>query len=140
MARGMSRRGSWASSPSVAAASKPANDNRPKTMPRNNVEVSVPGSILKTSRVSDASPGAEPAAILMNANRAITRMSSTVTPSMTSSAVVARRAGTMASQRTSSSARPPTTNPAQLGWSVQMSVSSRNCAPKTPVALAVTRP
>ncbi len=36
-------------------------------MPRNSVEVSVPGSTLKTSRVSYASPGAEPAAILTNA-------------------------------------------------------------------------
>ncbi len=71
---------------------------------------------------------------------AMTRISSTVSPSMTRSVVVARRAGTIASHSTSTSASPPTTKPAQVGWSVQMSVSSRNCAPKTPVALAVTRP
>ena len=95
-------------------------------MPRNSVEVSVPGSTLKTSRVSSAPPGAVPAAIWMNAISAITTISRTVRPSITRSVLVALRAGTIASQSTSSRASPPTTNPAQLGWSVQMSVSSRN--------------
>ena len=136
----MSRLGWWASSPRVAAASKPAKDSRPKMMPRKRVEASVPGSTLKTSSVSSAPPGAVPAAIWTNATSAMTRISSTVMPSMASSVLVARRAGTIASHSTRTRASPPTTNPAQLGWSVQMSVSSRNCAPKTPVALAVTRP
>ena len=52
MARGMARRGSAASSPSVAAASKPAKDRKPNTMPRNSVLVPTPGGTVNMFSVN----------------------------------------------------------------------------------------
>ncbi|MEJ7756799.1 MAG: hypothetical protein WKF83_11190 [Nocardioidaceae bacterium] len=62
-------------------------------MPRNNVEESVPDATLKTSRVTDASPGALPANIRTSTIAAMMTISATVMPSIVSKVVVARRAG-----------------------------------------------
>ena len=139
MARGMSRRGLRASSPSVAAASNPANDNSPKTMPRNSVDTSVPGSGENTLRVKVAPFGAFPLTIRSRTTTAMTRMRATVAPSTLSRTAPARRAGTIARVRARSRAMPPMRKPAQSGWSVQMPRASRNADPKMPAAEDVTR-
>ncbi len=140
IARGMSRRGWWASSPSVAAASNPAKDSRPNTIPRNSVELSVPGATVNTDIVKVAPPGASPPSSRTSTTAATTRISSTVRPSTVSSSEVARRAGTTVSSRASTSASPPTRKPAHHGWSFHTPTASRNAAPKIPAAEEVTRP
>ena len=70
---------------------------------------------------------------------AMTRMSVTVAPSTLSRTAPARRAGTTARVSARTSAMPPTRNPAQSGWFVQMPRESRNADPKMPAAEAVTR-
>jgi hypothetical protein len=134
----MSRRGLRASSPRVAAASNPANDSSPKTMPRNSAETSVPGSTENTTRVKVAPLGAVPRNRWMRTTTAMTMMSATVAPSTLRSTAVARRAGTTASVSARTRAIPPTRNPAQSGWFVQMPSASRNADPKMPAAEDVT--
>src|ERR671920_1185427 len=88
IARGMSRRGSCASSPRVAAASNPAKDRNPNTTPRNTAERPVPPGTVNTERSTVLSFRAVPEISL---NRMITltmRMSATVVASMTTSTLV----------------------------------------------------
>ena len=51
IARGMSRRGSCVSSPSEAAASKPANERKPNTSPIESAVAPTPDGGLKTLSV-----------------------------------------------------------------------------------------
>ena len=71
---------------------------------------------------------------------AITTSSTPGTPSTVSSTDGARRAGTTVSSSASARATAPTTKPAQLGWCLQMPTESKNAAPNTPAAEAVTSP
>ena len=135
----MSRRGFRASSPSVAAASNPANDSSPNTMPRNSVDTSVPGSGENTLRVKVAEFGAFPARSRTSTTTAMTRMSATVAPSTLSRTAPARRAGTMAKVSARTSAMPPMRKPAQSDWFVQIPRASRNADPKMPAADEVTK-
>src|SRR5215210_6915306 len=65
IARGMSRRGSCASSPSVAAASNPAKERDPKTTPRNTADAPVPLGTENTEKSRVLPLGAVPVASLM---------------------------------------------------------------------------
>src|ERR671917_2959 len=85
IARGISRRGSFVSSPSVAAASNPAKDRNPNTTPRNTAEAPVPGGIENTEKSSVLPFGAVPVASLIRMTTLTMRMSATVVPSMTRS-------------------------------------------------------
>jgi len=89
----MSRRGCLASSPSVAAASNPANDRKPNTTPRNSALVSVPGWTANGVNVTPLPPGALPPASLARMITETTRMSRTVSPSTVSRNRVPRRTG-----------------------------------------------
>jgi hypothetical protein len=93
IARGMSRRGSRASSPSVAAASNPAKERNPNTTPRKSADGSVPLGTENGLRVRPRPPGALPAASRTTTTSATSRMSSTVPASMTSRVRVPRRTG-----------------------------------------------
>jgi hypothetical protein len=139
MARGMSRRGFRASSPRVAAASNPANESSPKTIPRKSVETSVPGSGENRTRVNVAPFGALPASSCTSTTTAMTRISATVAPSTLRSTPPARRAGTTARVSANSSSIPRTRNPAQSGWLVQIPSASRNAEPKMPAADEISR-
>ena len=140
MARGTSRRGLRASSPSVAAASKPAKDRKPKTTPRNSAEVSVPAGTVNTDRSNVRPPGAVPPSSRTSTTTVTSRMSSTVTPSTTSSNRVPRRAGDTASRSTPTSATASSGNGAQSGASGQIPTWVRKAAPKIPAAAEVTTP
>ena len=89
----MSRRGCRASSPSVAAASKPANDRKPNTTPRKSAEVPVPSGTVNGVSVSSRPPGAFPIARRTRMTAVTTRISATVTPSTVSSTRVPCRTG-----------------------------------------------
>src|SRR5215212_12141287 len=140
IARGMSRRGSCASSPSVAAASNPAKERNPYTTPRNNADVPVPIGIENTEKSRPLPFGAVPVVSLMRMMTLTMRMSATVVPSMTSSTLVPSRMFEAASAHTPPRAMEPTRNGAQAGWFVQMPRLSRKSAPKMPAAVAVTTP
>src|SRR5215207_2522850 len=137
IARGMSRRGSCASSPSVAAASKPAKERKPKTTPRNTAERPVPPGTVNTEKSTVLPLGAVPVISLNRMITLTTRMSATVVPSITRSTLVPPLMFEEASAHTPASAIAPTTNGAQPGWSVQMPRASRNSAPKMPAAVEV---
>ena len=79
IARGISLRGFFASSPKVAAASKPANERKPKTTPRNTVDPPVPFGIEKTDQSTPSPPGAVPPMSLERTMNAVIRMRTTVT-------------------------------------------------------------
>src|SRR5215210_6710879 len=138
IARGMSRRGSCASSPSVAAASKPAKERNPNTTPRNTADVPVPAGTENTEKSRVLPFGAVPVASLIRMMTLTMRMSATVVPSMPRSTRVPSRMFAAASAHTPARAMAPTRNGAQLGWFFQMQRRSRQCAWKMPVALAVT--
>src|SRR5919107_6351804 len=139
-ARGMSRRGSCASSPRVAAASKPAKERKPKTTPRNTAERPVPWGTVKTEKSKVFPFGAVPVASLTRMTTLNIRIRATVVASMTSRTLVPSLMFEAASAHTPTNAIAPTTNGAQPGWSVQMPRLSRNSAPKIPDAVAVTTP
>src|SRR3954468_15668375 len=140
IARGMSRRGSCASSPRVAAASNPAKERNPNTTPRNTAEAPVPWDTVKTEKSTVLPFGAVPVASLTRMTTLTIRNRATVVPSMTSRTLVPSRMLEAASAHTPASAIAPTTNGAQPGWSVQIPRLSRKSAPKIPDAVAVTTP
>src|SRR3954449_5834251 len=84
----MSLRGCRASSPSVAAASKPAKERKPKTTPRKTADHPVPSGTVKTDRVNSCPSGAVPASSRTSTIALITRISATVAPSTDSSTLV----------------------------------------------------
>ena len=135
--RGMARRGSCVSSPSVAAASKPANERKPNTAPVNTPDSPTSEVNVKTSRVNRAPPGAEPL-ISRTAMMALTsRISAIVAPSTRSSRLVPRRAGATASSHAPTSATPVSTHGPQAGAFGQIPTWPRNAVPSTPAAEAV---
>ena len=137
----MSRRGFFASSPSVAAASNPANDRNPNTTPRNRIDGDTPaGTVNMFERERWCASGAVPAITLIRTTAHTIRISATVVPSTNSRNRVAWRMGRSASASTPSSRIPPTRNPAQSGWLFHTPMSSRNAAPKIPAAIDVTTP
>src|SRR5919202_6908490 len=140
IARGMSRRGSCASSPRVAAASKPAKERNPKTTPRNTAERPVPAGTVNTEKSTVLPLGAVPVARLNKMITLTIRVSATVVPSLTRSTLVPPRIFEEASAHTPARATAPTTNGAQPGWSVQIPKASRKSAPKMPAAVEVTTP
>src|SRR5215218_162599 len=140
IARGMSRRGSCAFSPSVAAASNPAEEMNPNTTPKNTADVPVPLGTENTEKSRVLPFGAVPAASLMRMMTLTIRMSATVVPSITRSTRVPSRMFEAASAHTPARAMAPTTNGAQPGWFVQMPRASRKSAPKMPAAVDVTTP
>src|SRR5215204_1623965 len=140
IARGMSRRGSRASSPSVAAASNPAKERNPKTTPRKTAEAPVPWGTVKTEKSRVFPFGAVPVASLTKIMTLTIRIRATVVASMTSSTLVPSRMFEAASAHTPAKATTPTAYGAHSGWSVQMPRLSRKSAPKIPDAVAVTTP
>src|SRR5829696_9143582 len=88
IARGMSRRGSCASSPSVAAASNPAKERNPNTTPRNRADAPVPPDTATTEKSRVLPFGAVPVASRIRIMTLTMSMSATVVPSMTSSTLV----------------------------------------------------
>src|SRR5215217_4371151 len=115
IARGMSRLGSCASSPRVAAASNPAKERKPKTTPRNTAEAPVPWGTVNTEKSTVLPLGAVP---VISLNKMITltmRMSATVVPSMTRRTRVPPRIFEAARAHTPASEIAPTTNGAQPG-------------------------
>ena len=140
IARGMSRRGFFASSPSVAAASNPANDRNPNTTPRNRMEGDTPDGTVNMFNVKLVLVGAVPAITLISTTAQTIRISATVVPSTYSRNRVAWRMGRSARPSTPSKRIPPTRNPAQSGWLFHTPMSSRNAAPKMPAAIDVTTP
>src|SRR5215212_4465226 len=140
IARGMSRRGSCASSPRVAAASKPAKERKPKTTPRNTAERPVPPGTVNTEKSRVLPLGAVPVASLTRMTTLTIRIRATVVASMTKRTLVPSRMLEAASAHTPANAIAPTTNGAQPGWFVQMPRLSRKSAPKIPDAVAVTTP
>ena len=104
----MSRRGSRASSPSVAAASKPAKERNPNTTPRNTAEVPVPAGTENTEKSRVLPFGAVPVASLIRMTTLTMRMSPTVVPSMTRSTLVPSRMFEAASAHTPARAIAPT--------------------------------
>src|SRR5215213_4244088 len=106
IARGMSRLGSCASSPRVAAASNPAKERKPKTTPRNTADRPVPLGTVTTEKSTVLPLGAVP---VISLNKMITltmRMSATVVPSMTRRTRVPPRIFEAASANASGTARP----------------------------------
>src|SRR5215212_5012078 len=91
IARGMSRRGSCASSPSVAAASNPAKERNPNTTPRNSADVPVPPGTENTEKSKVLPFGAVPVASRIRIMTLTMRMSATVVPSITRSTLVPPR-------------------------------------------------
>ena len=85
-------------------------------------------------------PGAVPLASRTRMTTLTTRISATVTPSMTSSSRVPPRTGEMANAQTPARAMPPIRKPDQAGWWVQMPRLSRKVDPKMPAAMEVTTP
>src|SRR5215212_4478601 len=140
IARGMTRRGSRASSPSVAAASNPAKERNPKTTPRKTAEAPVPWGTVKTEKSRVFPFGAVPVASLTKIMTLTIRITATVVASMTSSTLVPSRMFEAASAHTPAKASAPTAYGAHSGWSVQMPRLSRKSAPKIPDAVAVTTP
>jgi hypothetical protein len=140
IARGMSRRGSCASSPSVAAASNPAKERNPNTTPRNTADVPVPAGTENTEKSRVLPLGAVPEASLIRMMTLTMRMRATVVPSMTRSTRVPSRMFEAASAHTPASAMAPTRNGAHSGWFVQMPRALRKSAPKMPAAVDVTTP
>ncbi len=136
----MSRRGSCASSPIVAAASNPAKERNPNTTPRNTADVPVPAGIENTEKSSVLPLGAVPVASLTRMMTLTMRMSATVVPSITSSTLVPPRMFEAASAHTPARAIAPTTNGAHSGLVRPDAEASRNSAPKMPVAITVTTP
>jgi hypothetical protein len=134
----MSRRGSCASSPSVAAASNPAKERNPNTTPRKTADVPMPPGIENTEKSRVLPFGAVPVASLIRMTTLTMRMSATVVASMTRSTLVPSRMFATASAHTPARAIAPTRYGAHSGWFVQMPRASRNSAPKMPVAVAVT--
>src|SRR5215211_204812 len=135
IARGMSRRGSCASSPSVAAASNPAKERNPNTTPRNRADAPVPPGTVNTEKSRVLPFGAVPVASRIRIMTLTMSMSATVVPSMTSSTLVPPLMFEAASAHTPARATAPTTYGAHPGWSVQMPRASRNSAPKMPEAV-----
>src|SRR5215207_3619590 len=140
IARGMSRRGSCASSPGVAAASNPAKERNPNTTPRKSADVPVPPGTENTEKSRVLPFGAVPVASLIRMTTLTMRMSATVVASMTRRTRVPSRMFAAASAHTPARAMAPTRNGAQPGWFFQMPRASRNSAPKMPAAVAVTTP
>src|SRR5215218_3204464 len=140
IARGMSRRGSCASSPRVAAASNPAKERNPNTTPRNTAEAPVPWGTVKIEKSKVFPFGAVPVASLTRMTTLTIRIRATVVASITSRTVVPAVLFHAASAHTPANAIPPTTNGAHPGWFVQMPRLSRKSAPKIPDAVAVTTP
>jgi hypothetical protein len=138
IARGMSRRGSCASSPSVAAASNPAKERNPNTTPRNTAERPVPPGTENTEKSSVLPLGAVPVASRIRMITLTMRMSATVVPSISSRTLVPSLMFEAASAHTPARAIAPTTNGAHPGWFVQMPRASRKSAPKMPAAVDVT--
>src|SRR5919112_4570084 len=134
IARGMSRRGSRASSPSVAAASNPAKDRNPNTTPRKTADVPVPAGIVNTEKSRVLPFGAVPVASRIRITTLTISMSATVVASMTRSTLVPPRIFEAASAHTPARATAPTRNGAHPGWSVQIPRALRNSAPKMPAA------
>jgi hypothetical protein len=136
----MSRRGSCASSPSVAAASNPAKERNPNTTPRKSADVPVPPGTENTEKSRVLPFGAVPVASRIRITTLTMRMSATVVPSITRSTLVPPRMFDAASAHTPARARAPTTNAAHPGWFVQIPRASRKSAPKMPAAVDVTTP
>jgi hypothetical protein len=133
----MSRDGCFASSPSVADASNPANDRNPNTTPRNNAEKLVPCGTVKTDSVNRDPPGAFPAPSRTNTIAVTIRIRATVVHSTMSRTFVPRRAGSAASIRASASATPISTHGAHDGGCGQMRSDCSSPVPKIPAADAV---
>src|SRR5919112_837999 len=140
IARGMSRRGSCASSPRVAAASNPAKDRNPNTTPRNTAERPVPPGTENAEKSRVLPFGAVPVASLTRMTTLTIRIRATVVASMISSTLVPSRMFEAASAHTPAKATALTAYGAHPGWSVQMPRLSRKSAPKIPDAVAVTTP
>src|SRR5215213_4934633 len=140
IARGMSRRGSRASSPRVAAASNPAKERNPNTTPRKTAEAPVPWGTVKTEKSKVLPLGAVPVASLTRMTTLTIRIRAIVVPSITNRTLVPSLMFEAASAHTPANAIAPTTNGAQPGWFVQMPRLSRKSAPKIPDAVAVTTP
>ena len=138
IARGIARFGSFVSSPSVAAASKPPKERNPNTAPRNTPDQPVPGLKVNTLSVKWWPDGAVPLINRTAITTVTSRISAMVALSMPSSRLVARRAGTTASSQQPISATPTSTYGAQLGGLGQMPTSLRNAVPRLPAAHAVT--
>ena len=138
IARGIARRGSRVSSPRVAAASKPANDRKPKTEPLNTSPRPVPLGGLNTSRVKLWLPGVSPLMSLMRTIVATTTISETVRPSAVSNTRAALRAGQVPSRNAPARATRPMMKPAPFPGLFQMPIRSRKSAPKMPAAMLVT--
>src|SRR5579862_7585181 len=138
IARGMSRVGRLASSPRVAAASKPANDKKPNTTPRNRSLGPVPGATVNTLNVKCSCPGAFPASSRTSTTTVTIRISATVVPSTDSRMLAPRLAGMMARNSVSARATATRIHGAQVGGFGQAPTSCRNAVPKMPAALAVT--
>src|ERR1700716_1297107 len=97
MAIGMARLGLVVSSPREAAASKPANDKKPNTMPKNRVLVDIPGGTVNMSRVKRCPPGALPATTRITTTTAMTTMTAVVQISTHSRVAIDFLTGEMAS-------------------------------------------
>ena len=87
----MSAAGFSLSSPSEAAASKPANERKPKTRPIESAFVPTPEGGLKTLSVKSWLAGVLPPMTLISTTTATMMMSATVRPSIESSTRVATR-------------------------------------------------
>src|SRR5829696_4917228 len=120
IARGMSRRGSCASSPKVAAASNPAKERKPNTTPRNTAERPVPPGTVNTEKSRVLPLGTVPVASLTRMTTLTIRIRATVVASMTTSTLVPSRMLEAASAHTPAKATAPTAYGAQPGWSVQI--------------------
>src|SRR5215211_7831287 len=140
IARGMSRLGSCASSPRVAAASNPAKDRNPNTTPRNTAERPVPPGTENAEKSRVLPFGAVPVASLTRMTTLTIRIRATVVASMATSTLVPSRMLEAASAHTPAKATAPTAYGAHPGWSVQMPRLSRKSAPKIPDAVVVTTP
>src|SRR5579875_1308772 len=136
----MSLRGRLASSPRVAAASKPANDRNPNTTPRNSVEVPVPLGMLNTDQSTPSPPGAVWETSLYITVAVTARINSTVTASTTSTTRVPWRTGVVASHHTSRSPMDPSRNPDHVGGLLHTPIVFRRLARNRPPAIDVTTP
>ncbi len=137
IARGMSFVGLRASSPRVADASKPANDRKPNTTPRNSAETPVPCWRLKTLHVKWLPPGAVCPRSLANTVTVTTRIRATVHTSTMSSTLVPPLAGSAATISASARNTPTKSTGDQVGWLVQMPRVFSSPVPKIPAAAAV---
>jgi hypothetical protein len=134
----MARRGSRVSSLSVAAASNPAKDRKPKMAPFQISPRSIPAGATNTSRVNVWPPGAVPPMTLTRTTSAMARISASVIPSADSRTRVTGRVGRVATHQPATRMTGAITNGAHRGGWFQTPMASRNAVPKIPAVVPVT--